>query len=143
VKSAILFASCLSLFAALPAQAMGSGSCAEKSAQMKSSERSAYMKSCLAQASSPANVKEVEAQHKSALCEQNAKNQKLQGNERASYLSTCMNENEAAAAAKNAPTSPAAMAPHQTTAKPAPAHAEKQAKPKHKAKHDKKQEKKQ
>lgn len=74
--------------------------CAEKSKQLKKSERQAYIKSCMDQLSSPANVKEKEQANKRAICEQNAKNQHLDGNAKANYLSECVNKNEAVEVAK-------------------------------------------
>jgi hypothetical protein len=94
----------LMLFVATPALAMDGKACTSKAAQLKPAERDAFMKSCLAQLSSPANTKELEQQHKQAQCEQNAKNQHAQGNEKAAYVSACMNKNEAVAAAKAEPT---------------------------------------
>lgn len=55
---------------------------------------------CLDQQSSPAAVRQVQIEEHQALCNQNAKNQGLQGNERSRYLSTCLHENEADKAAK-------------------------------------------
>lgn len=110
MKSIVFVIYFLVMLFALPALAVEVNSCAAKSAQLKLSERSAYMKSCLAQASSPANVKEAELQHKRALCEQNAKNYKLQGNSRANYIPTCINKNEAVAAVMKSPAKATAMA---------------------------------
>lgn len=100
MKSSVLSVYFLIMFFAMPALALEASSCAAKGAHLKLSQRSAFMKSCLAQVSSPANVKEAELRHKRALCEQNAKNYKLQGNNRANYTATCINKNEAEAAAK-------------------------------------------
>ena len=82
-----------------PALALQGSDCSARSAQLKQSERKDFMQSCLAQAKEPSNVREEERKHKNAVCEQNAKNKKLQENDKASYLSNCMNKNEAAAAA--------------------------------------------
>ncbi|HSM97505.1 MAG TPA: hypothetical protein VLS47_00695, partial [Gallionella sp.] len=57
---------------------------------------------------SPANIKEIESQHKKILCEQNARNNKLQGNDKTKYIETCINKNEAAEAAANATSTKAA-----------------------------------
>jgi len=95
---------------AASALATDANSCASQSAKLKASERNTFMKNCMAQLSSPASIKEKEQQNKKALCEQNAKNRKLQGNEKANYLTTCMNENQAQAVASKAPAKPQAKA---------------------------------
>lgn len=100
MKSSVLFAYFLAIFIATPAQAVDASSCAAKAAHLRPSERSASMESCLAQVSSPANVREAELRHKRALCTQNAKNHKLQGNGRENYIETCINKNEAESVAK-------------------------------------------
>jgi len=84
---------------ATPALALQGGDCSARSQKLKPSERDAFMKSCLAKAGEPANVQEEERKQKSARCEQNARNKKLQGNERTEYHTNCMNKNEAAAIA--------------------------------------------
>ncbi len=94
----------LMLFVSTPVLALDGKACTSKAAQLKPAERDEFMKNCLAQLSSPANTKEMEQQHKQAQCEQNAKNQHVQGNEKAAYVSACMNKNEAVAAAKAEPT---------------------------------------
>lgn len=88
---------------AMPAFALQGSECSSKAAKLKPAERDDFMKSCLAQAEAPANVQEEERKHKNALCEQNAKNKKLQGNDKAAYQTNCMNKNEAAAAATAQP----------------------------------------
>lgn len=98
MKLSILCVYVLTLFFSMQAWAMDSRSCSDQSAQLAPSERKAFLQSCLAQVSSPANVKEIELQRKKAVCEQNAKNYKLQGNDKANYVVTCINKNEAAAA---------------------------------------------
>lgn len=100
MKSSVLFVCFLAISIAGPAQAVDASSCAAKAAHLKPSEHSAYMKSCLAQVSSPANVREAELRHKRALCAQNAKNYKMQGNNREYYIATCINRNEAETAEK-------------------------------------------
>lgn len=127
MKSSAMFVYFLAMFFAIPALAMEAGSCVANSARLKPSERSAYMKSCLAQVSSPANVKEAELRHKRTLCEQNAKNFKVQGSERDNYIATCMNRNEAEAAAKAEHNQIIAS---KKAAKPAPARAAAEVKPK-------------
>ncbi len=95
---------CLLLsFIAPPAFAIPSNDCAAKSAKVKPEEQDDFMKSCLAQAASPSNVKEAKQKHKGALCEQNAKNKKLQGGDKANYQANCMNKNEAAVVASAQP----------------------------------------
>lgn len=87
-----------------PAMSMDSKSCQAQSAQMQSAERDGFMKKCLAQLSDPANVKDRQQQGKRARCEQNAKNQNLQGSAQANFVASCMSKNEAAEAAKANPT---------------------------------------
>lgn len=95
---------CLLLISiATPALALQGSDCSTKSAKLNPAERDNFMKSCLAQAEAPANVKEEERKHKIAVCEQNAKNKKLQGNDKANYHDNCMNKNEAAAVASSQP----------------------------------------
>lgn len=109
----------LSLVAVPALAAAAANNCTSQSTKLKSSERSAFMKSCLAQLNSPSSVKEKEQQNKKALCEQNAKNRNLQGNEKSNYLATCMNVNEAQAVASKAPVKPAAKISSAKTKKPA------------------------
>ncbi len=95
---------CLLLTSIAPtAFAMQGNDCAARSNQVKPAEREAFMESCLAKAGAPANVQEEERKHKSALCEQNAKNKHLQGNDKSYYQSNCMTKNEAAVAAQTQP----------------------------------------
>jgi hypothetical protein len=97
---------CLLLISiATPALALQGSECSAKSAKLKPAERDSFMKSCLAQAEDPANVREEERKHKIAVCEQNAKNKKLQGNDKANYHENCMNKNEAATVASAQPKS--------------------------------------
>ncbi len=120
MKLGVVFA-CSTLFVVAPAMAaMDGNSCVAKSKQYKASEREAFMKKCLADISSPANVKEVERERKRSVCEQNAKNLKEQGTDKNQYVNECMNKNEAAAAAAEvAATAPAAApAPAKEAAKP-------------------------
>lgn len=88
---------------ATPAFALQGSDCSTKSAKLNPAERDSFMKSCLAQAEDPANVREEERKHKIAVCEQNAKNKKLQGNDKANYHDDCMNKNQAAAVASSQP----------------------------------------
>ncbi len=93
---------CLSLIAiATPALALQGNECLESSKRLNPAERESFMKTCLAKAQDPANVREEERKQKSAQCEQNARNKKLQGNEKTKYHDSCMNKNDAAAVAKS------------------------------------------
>ncbi len=95
---------CLFLTAvANSAFALPDNDCVARSEKVQVTEREAFMKSCLAQAGTPAKVKEAKQQHKSARCEQNAKNMKLQGSEKGSYKEDCINKNEAVVAANTTP----------------------------------------
>lgn len=95
---------CLSLITiATPAIALQGSECLESSKKLNPAERESFMKTCLAKAQDPANVREVERKQKSAQCEQNARNKKLQGNEKTKYHDNCMNKNDAAAIAKSQP----------------------------------------
>ncbi len=105
---------------ATPAVALQGNDCAARGEKVKPEEREAFMKSCLAQAEAPANVKEVEQKHKSALCEQNAKNKKLQGNDKSNYQSNCMNKNEAVVAANTQPHNVIAAPSHKAAASDKP-----------------------
>jgi hypothetical protein len=105
------------LFIAAPAlAAVDANHCVSRSMQLKASKRDAFIESCMAQVSSPANIKEVGQQNKTALCEQNARNQHLQGSARSKYISKCMTANEAAVAAKAA-SSQASPAPRSVSEK--------------------------
>ena len=74
-----------------------SSHCESKGAKLPPAEQVAFIKSCLAEASSPANVKAVALQEKKAYCDENVKSKALQGSEKESYLTACMNHNEALA----------------------------------------------
>lgn len=80
---------------ALLATPVFAGNCESKGAHLPPVEYVAHMKSCLAEASSPANVKAAALQQKKAYCDKNVKNKVLQGSEKESYLTTCMNSNDA------------------------------------------------
>lgn len=69
--------------------------CESKGAKLPASEQIVFMKSCLAEASSPANVEAVALQEKKAYCDKNIKNKALQSSEKDSYLAACVNNNEA------------------------------------------------
>lgn len=103
MNRSLLLACITMLFVSTSAMALDGKTCEAKAAHMNQADHDAFMKTCLAQMSEPSNVKEVQQQDKKARCEQNAKNQKLQGNEKTNYVSTCMTENEAAAVKKATP----------------------------------------
>jgi hypothetical protein len=90
---------------ATPVFAVPGNDCASRSEKIKPADREDFMKSCLAQVGTPANVKEAKQKHKSALCEQNAKNKKLQGSDKGNYQADCVNKNEAVVAANSLPSS--------------------------------------
>lgn len=69
--------------------------CESKGAKLPSAEQIVFMKSCLAEVSSPANVKAAALQEKQAYCDKNMKNKNLHGSEKEGYLTACMNNNEA------------------------------------------------
>jgi len=100
----------------MPVLAMQGSECAAQGAKLSPADRPAFMKSCLAQAQEPSNVKEEERKQKSAQCEQNAKNKKLQGSDKAKYHDECMNRNDAIAMANAQPAR--AAAPHPESAAP-------------------------
>ena len=117
--------SCFLVFSvgAPAALAMDGKSCEAAAAKLPTAERAAYTKKCLAQLGEPNNVKQAQLQDKQARCEQNAKNQKLQGNDKSGYMSSCMNANEAQEAAKAVPTQAKAEASSSAKPKKAAAHA--------------------
>lgn len=80
---------------ALLATPVFAGNCESKGAHLPPAEYAAHMKSCLAEASSPANVKAVALQQKKAYCDKNVKNKALKGDEKEKYLAVCMKHNEA------------------------------------------------
>ncbi len=86
-----------------PAFAAPGNDCAARSEKVELTKRDEFMKSCLAQAGTPANVKEAKQKHKTARCEQNAKNMKLQGADKGNYQADCVNKNEAVVAANTQP----------------------------------------
>lgn len=101
--------------------AQGGQDCEAKSQRMKAEARQAFLTSCLAQVSSPANVQAVSQQNKQETCTQNEKNMKKAGVNKPNYMHECMTKNEAATEAqKVANASPAAApAPAVHHAKPA------------------------
>ncbi|HEY5994183.1 MAG TPA: PsiF family protein [Gallionellaceae bacterium] len=94
----------------IPALAKDGKACEAESARLPIADRDAHMKKCLAQLNDPSNVKQTQQMDKQARCEQNARNQQLQGSAKSSYISTCITSNEAAEAAKASPTSPTMQA---------------------------------
>jgi hypothetical protein len=97
-----LFTSFLTLSILTPLVAMGAVNCVPKNAQLSTVQRTAYIRQCLADAGSPANVKRVAEQQKKMSCEQNAKNKALQGTARADYVARCLFQNDARDAAEAA-----------------------------------------
>lgn len=91
----ILLTSCLLLSAINPVSASETRHCEASGSNLTAAERNAQIHACLAQASSPANVKEVALQYKKQSCMQNAKNKGLKGTVKEIYLETCINKNEA------------------------------------------------
>ena len=85
----------VSALLATPVFAGNEESCESKGAHLPPAEYAAHMKSCLAEASSPANVKAVALQQKKAYCDKNVKNKALKGDEKEKYLAVCMNHNAA------------------------------------------------
>lgn len=85
----------VSTLLATPVFAGNEGRCESKGAHLPPAEYVTHMKSCLAEASSPANVKAAALQQKKAYCDKNVKNKGLKGSEKESYLTACMNHNEA------------------------------------------------
>ena len=100
MKNAALLTSLLALAVLTPAAALAAGTCEQTDAQLSNAQRTAYLKQCLAEASSPANVQRVAELEKKASCEQNAKNKALHGAAKAEYVNTCINKNEAKEAAE-------------------------------------------
>lgn len=108
MKPSVLF-TCSLLFTATSALAAPDpNSCVPDSMKLKPSERGAYINSCMALVSAPANVKEEFERNKLRFCKQNVKNMKLQGEAKSNYLNTCMTSNEAEAAATESATKLAA-----------------------------------
>lgn len=91
----------LMAFATQSMSAQTGKDCEVKAHQVSVEKRDAFLKSCLAQTSAPANVQEVTMQSKRRTCEQNAKNLKLNPGNKPGYVEECINKNEAAIAAKN------------------------------------------
>ncbi len=91
----------LMAFATQTMSAQTGKDCEVKAKQVGAEKRDAFLRSCLAQTSAPANVQEVTLQNKRRTCEQNAKNLKLNPGNKPGYVEDCVHKNEAAIAAKN------------------------------------------
>lgn len=99
MKSAlILLAGLLFLFSD-NAMAQTGKECEAQSKQLQHSARHEFLKSCLAQASSAANVQAIAHQHRQAICAQNEKNMQRDGVHKPNYMNECLSKNEAAEAA--------------------------------------------
>lgn len=105
MKLTTLFAPLLTLSLLAPLAALAAVNCEPGNAQLSVVQRTAYIKQCLAESGSPANVKRVAEQQKKISCEQNARNKALQGTAKADYITRCVYHNDArdAAAAMAAP----------------------------------------
>ena len=84
------------LFSASTWAATDSPNCEARSQQMHGATKDNFLKSCLAQTSSPENVQAASMQEKRNTCEQNSKNMKLEGGKKSDYVNGCMNQNTAA-----------------------------------------------
>lgn len=87
---------CLLLAAfASPAFAHHGNECANSAAKINNStERTAYTKDCLAKAAAHENSESIGQKQKEATCDQNAKNQKMEGDAKFAYLRHCYQEND-------------------------------------------------
>jgi hypothetical protein len=119
----------LLLISIAPAALAGPGNdCAARSEKVAVTEKDDFLKTCLAEASAPAKIKEAKHKHKKARCEQNAKNMKLQGKDKGEYQEDCLNKNQAAevksniaVADANATPTPPAANDSQKSSSPKPA----------------------
>jgi hypothetical protein len=98
MKPTTLFASLLTLSVLTPALALAAVNCEPKNTQ-DIAQRNAYIKQCLAESASPANVQRVAEQQKKMSCEQNAMNKDLQGTAKADYIARCVFQDDAKEAA--------------------------------------------
>lgn len=106
----------LQIAIATPALALQGSECLANSKKLSPAERESFMKTCLAQAREPGNVKAEERKQKSAQCEQNAKNKKLQGSDKARYHDECLNRNDAATLSQSTnKTAPASKSAEKST----------------------------
>ncbi|BBJ00375.1 hypothetical protein FGKAn22_20670 [Ferrigenium kumadai] len=108
MKPSVLFTCSLLFISTSTLAAPDPNRCIPDSMHLKASERGAYINSCMALVSAPANVKEEFERNKLRFCQQNVKNMKLRGDTKSSYLNTCMNSNEAESAANEVATKQAA-----------------------------------
>lgn len=99
MKPTTLFASLLTLSVLTPALALGAVNCEPNNTMQDIAQRNAYIKQCLAESASPANVQRVAEQQKKMSCEQNARNKDLQGTAKADYIAKCVFQNDAKEAA--------------------------------------------
>lgn len=88
------------MFATQAMAAQTGRDCESKAKQIAPGKRDAFIQTCLAQTSSPANVQEVTQQNKRRTCDQNAKNLKLTQGSQPGYVDECLHKNDAAIAAK-------------------------------------------
>ena len=94
---AILFAF-LGMLISVPAFAVDARHCESQANRLQGAEKGKFLKQCLAQLSTPSNVKVVSQQLKKATCEQNAKNKGLTSSGKGDYINDCLSKNEAATA---------------------------------------------
>jgi hypothetical protein len=80
--------------AAAPAFAHPGNDCATKAENIASTERADFIKSCLAQAGTPAKSAEIGQKQIQKQCDLNAKSQNLAGKKKAEYLDHCYHEND-------------------------------------------------
>ena len=64
--------------------------CNEKAADMKGSERKAFMSSCLKSGASGASAAQKKQQNRMTACNKQATEKKLKGGERKSFMSSCL-----------------------------------------------------
>ncbi|OGT19052.1 MAG: hypothetical protein A2342_06580 [Gallionellales bacterium RIFOXYB12_FULL_54_9] len=86
---------CLLLAAfATPSFAHEHNDCADKAAKIAAADRTAFLKSCLKEAGSPANTAHAKQHDKEQHCDTNAKSMKLEGKDKSEYLDHCYKEND-------------------------------------------------
>ncbi len=120
MKRIIFALQCLLLSFSVSAAQVGQD-CETKSQHVKPEARQAFLTSCLAQVSSPANVQAVSQQNKQETCTQNEKNMKKAGINKPNYMHECMTKNEAAAEAQKVANANPAAAPTPAVAHAKPA----------------------
>jgi hypothetical protein len=96
IMKLLIALTCLLLAAfASPAFAHHGNECANTAATIKDhQERTAYTKDCLARAAAHENSESIGQREKEATCDQNAKNQKMEGDAKFAYLRHCYQEND-------------------------------------------------